>query len=125
MALTGAALVGPAQAEPVGKTPTHTRTASASVTVKGLLPSVEIRVKTRYSDKIRIKGYNQYNEWVISPWFKSPSDWTLVNDWWWRKSATVRIEGVQTRGNKHREAYCTISNDHRGNQFSCDMWSKL
>ncbi|MFF0747308.1 helix-turn-helix domain-containing protein [Streptomyces sp. NPDC004111] len=83
----------------------------------------EISVKTRYSDKIKIKGYNQHNDYVISPWVNSPNDWTKVKGWWW--NGTVEIVGYQNRTHTTRSTQCTMPFYDSTNQKYCDAWDKL
>lgn len=83
----------------------------------------EIHVKTRYSDKIKIKGYNQHNDYVISPWVNSPNDWTKVKGWWW--NGTVEIVGYQNSNGKYRTMQCTMPFYDDTNQQYCDGWSEL
>ncbi|WP_030665850.1 hypothetical protein [Streptomyces rimosus] len=124
-ALAGTGLAAPAQAAPAAGTTAATQDAPAAAPAVKRQYHYEVRVKTRYSDKIRITGINQHGNKVTSPWVKSPNDWTLVNDWWWKGKQSIVIQGVRNATGKWYKMSCYLPEYQDSNQFSCDGWNSL
>lgn len=88
-------------------------------TAQAAVPSLEIAVSTRYSDKVAICGYNQYRQYVCSPYFKTPGKgYTKLANWWWQKKNAVTIYGINTDTGGRHEMDCPVSGNR--NPFQCD-----
>jgi hypothetical protein len=124
---------GPAQALPSPTAPDAPVAPVAAQTtqtaLQGTYYNFEVHVKTRYSDRIRIWGYNQNNQHVVSPWVYSINDWTKVTGWWWNNGPAkvnhIAIEGYQISKGKTRWMNCRLPGSSTSNQFPCDGWASL
>ncbi|MFE7409233.1 hypothetical protein [Streptomyces laurentii] len=89
----------------------------------------EVTVRTRYSDRFRIWGYNQYGNHVTSPWVNSPSPWTRLDGWYWNNGPAnvnhIAIEGYQVSTGKTRWMNCVLPGSSWTEQFDCDGYSSL
>ncbi|MFE5714116.1 hypothetical protein ACFQ7J_25265 [Streptomyces sp. NPDC056501] len=87
----------------------------------------QVSVSTRYSDQIRVCGYNQADSWVCTDLINSPNYWTSVGGWWWK--GTVVIYGVQydtpSRTHVTRAAQCYVPPSQSGDWTNCDVAGTL
>lgn len=86
----------------------------------------QVSVSTRYSDQIRVCGYNQADSWVCTGLIDSPNYWTGVGGWWWK--GTVVLYGIEHNPNHTYVTYsatCNVPVSQSDDWTYCDVAGTL